>query len=127
MKTTMKLMLMLLVAAGMLTFTSCKKEMVLPEKITVSGCVTYEDGQPFEGVEVQVNCNTLMGLSMPVGKAVYTDENGYYEVGFKPNKDYTYLVNYQILKDGHLYYRNFSLTKWEAVQEHDVVWEKIVE
>ena len=127
MKTTMKLMLMLLVAAGMLTFTSCKKEKVLPEKITVSGCVTYEDGQPFEGVEVQVYSNTFMGPSMPVGEAVYTDENGHYEVEFKPNKDYTYRVNYQILKDGHQYYHNFSLTKWEAVQEHDVVWEKIVE
>ena len=127
MKTTMKLMLMLLVAAGMLTFTSCQKEKVLPEKITVRGCVTYEDGQPFEGVEVQVYSNTFMGPSMPVGEAVYTDENGHYEVEFKPNKDYTYRVNYQILKDGHQYYHNFSLTKWEAVQEHDVVWEKIVE
>ncbi len=70
MKTTMKLMLMLLVAAGMLTFTSCKKEKVLPEKITVSGCVTYEDGQPFEGVEVQVNCNTLMGLFILMKMAI---------------------------------------------------------
>ena len=121
-------MLMLLVVAGMLTFSSCKKDeqKQLPEKITVSGQVTDKDGQPFENVSVYIDESSFMVYAIPVANT-HTDENGYYEVGFKPNKDYTYLVNYQILKDGHLYYHNFSLTKWEAVQEHDVVWEKIVE
>ena len=123
----MKLMLMLLVAAGMLTFTSCKKEKMLPEKITVSGYVTYEDGQPFEDVHVSLSSSTFMGPSIPLGETIYTDELGYYEVEFKPDKDHTYRLNFQSLIDDHLYYHNYSVTKWEAVQEHDVVWEKLVE
>jgi len=120
-------MLMLLVVAGIMTFTSCKKEKVLPEKITVSGYVTYEDGQPFEDVHVSLSSSTFMGPSIPLGETIYTDELGYYEVEFKPDKDHTYRLNFQSLIDGHQYYHNYSVTKWEAVQEHDVVWEKLVE
>ena len=127
MKKTIRLMLMLLIAASMLTFNSCNKEKVLPEKITVSGYVTYDDGQPFEDVHVSLYSNTFMGPNFPLGETIYTDELGHYEVEFKPDKDYTYRLNFQSLKDGHQYYHDFSVTKWEAVQEHNVVWEKIVE
>lgn len=124
MKITTKLMLMLLVVAGMLTFTSCKKEKALPEKIIVSGYVTYEDGQPFEDVHVSLSSNTFMGASIPLGETIYTDEHGHYEIAFKPDKDHTYRLNFQSLIDGHQYYHNYSVTKWEAVQEHDVVLKK---
>ena len=128
MKKTIRLMLMLLIAASMLTFNSCNKAKVLPEKITVSGYVTYDDGQPFEDVHVSLySSSSFMGSEIPQGETIYTDEHGHYEVVFKPNKDHTYRLNFQSLIDGHLYYHNYTVTKWEAVQEHDVVWEKIVE
>ncbi len=121
MKKTIRLMLMLLVVAGMMTVSSCKKEKVLPEKITVSGYVTYDDGPPFVDVHVLLCSSTFMGPSIPLGETIYTDELGHYEVEFKPDKDHTY----KLIFESHQYYHNYSLTKWEAVQEHDVVWEKI--
>ena len=62
-----------------------------------------------------------MGPSIPLGETIYTDELGHYEVEFKPDKDHTY----KLIFESHQYYHNYSLTKWEAVQEHDVVWEKL--
>lgn len=60
-------MLMLLVVAGMVSFTSCRKVFnILPETVTVSGQVTDENGQPFEGVGVSVSKSTFMSLIIPV-------------------------------------------------------------
>ena len=72
-------MLMLLVVASMLTFTSCRKVFkILPETVTVSGQVTDENGQPFEGVSVSVSKSTFMSLIIPV-TGTKTDENGFYQ------------------------------------------------
>ena len=126
MKTTMKLMLLLLVAAGMLTFTSCKKEKVRPEKITVSGQVTDKNGQPVQNVEVQVCYMTFMGMNTPMGDIHYTDKNGYYQIGFTPSEDHTitYHISYEITIDNYSYHHSYSVDPWVAEQEHDVVLKK---
>ena len=124
MKTTIQ---SILVIAVMLLCGSCKKENVLPEKITVSGQVTNEAGQPVKDVLVQVNYNTFMGVFIPLGDTHYTDENGHYQVEFVPEKDSTYSVCYEITIDEYNYYHSYSLTKWDAVQEHDVVLTKVDE
>lgn len=123
MKTTMKLMLMLLVAAGMLTFTSCKKEKVLPEKITVSGQVTDKDGQPFENVSVYIDESSFMVYAIPVANT-YTDENGVYQIECSPREGQSYSIEFQILKDDYQYYHHHSLDPWEAEQEYNVILKK---
>jgi hypothetical protein len=123
MKTTKRLMLMLLVVAGMVSFTSCRKVFnILPETVTVSGQVTDENGQPFEGVGVSVSKSTFMSLIIPV-TGTKTDENGFYQVEFEPD-DETFTMRYEIDKDGHHYQAHYGVDKWKAVQEHDVVLKK---
>ena len=120
MKTSIKIMLMLLVAASMLTFTSCRKVFkILPETVTVSGQVTDENGQPFEGVSVSVSKSTFMSVTIPV-TGTKTDENGFYQVEFEPD-DETFTMRYTIDKDGYHYVAFYGVDKWKAVQEHDVV------
>ena len=115
---------MLLVAASMLAFTSCKKVLkVLPETVTVSGHVTDENGQPFEGVSVSVSKSTFMSLIIPVTDTK-TDENGFYQVEFEPDEDETFTMRYEIDKDGYHYKAYYGVDKWKAVQEHDVVLKK---
>ena len=117
-------MLMLLVAASMLTFTSCRKVFnILPETVTVSGQVTDENGQPFEGVGVSVSKSTFMSLIIPV-TGTTTDENGFYQVEFEPDEDHTFTMRYEIDKDGYQYVAYYGVDKWKAVQEHDVVLKK---
>ena len=72
MKTTMKLLLMLLVVVGAVTLTSCKK---LPDQVTISGIVTDKDGQPFEGVRIGVYDKPWFSGFGIVGWDWYTDEN----------------------------------------------------
>ena len=127
MKTTTKILLMLLVVAGMLTLTSCNKEKKLPEKITVSGQVTYENGDAAEGVTVEVVSDYLMAIPTPVDVPVYTDENGHYTYEFKPSEDLTYTVNFRVTKDGDQYYYQEALTKWEAEQVCNAVLKKVEE
>ena len=127
MKTTIKLVIIL---AGMLLFGSCSKiKEVRPEKIIISGQVTDKDGQPVQNVQVQVNYMTFMGMSIPMGSAQYTDENGYYQVGFTPSEDHTitYDVSYEIMIDDYLYYHSYSVDPWVASQEHNVVLKKNAE
>ena len=124
MKTSIKIMLMLLVAASMVTFTSCRKVFkILPETVTVSGQVTDENGQPFEGVSVSVSKSTFMSLIIPV-TGTTTDENGFYQVEFEPDEDHTFTMRYEIDKDGYQYVAYYGVDKWKAVQEHDVVLKK---
>jgi len=124
MKTTMKLMLMLLVVAGMVTFSSCRKLFnILPETVTVSGQVTDENGQPFEGVGVSVSKSTFMSLIIPV-TGTKTDENGFYQVEFTPDEDHTYIMDYEFQKDDCFYKESYHVDKWKPVQEHDVVLKK---
>ena len=122
MKATTKLFMMLLVVAGILTFSSCNKYK-LPEKITVYGQVTDKDGQLWEGVSVEVSRAQFMGMTIPV-EDTHTDENGFYEISFKPNKENTYGVTFQVMKDDYQYYHNHSLDLWEAEQEYNVVLKK---
>jgi len=117
----MKLILMLLIAASMVSFTSCRKVLkILPETVTVSGQVTDENGQPFEGVSVSVSKSTFMSLIIPV-TGTKTDENGFYQVEFEPDEDETFTMRYEIDKDGYHYVAYYGVDKWKAVQEHDVV------
>ena len=124
MKTTIQ---SILVIAIMLLCGSCKKENVLPGKITVSGQVTNEAGQPVKDVQVQVEYSSFMGVSIPLGDMHYTDENGLYQVEFAPDLDYTYTINYEIIIDDYHYHYSYDLTKWESTQEHDVVLRKTEE
>ena len=117
----------ILVIAIMLLCGSCKKEDVLPEKITVSGQVTNEAGQPVKDVQVQVGYSSFMGVSIPLGDTHYTDENGLYQIEFAPDLDYTYTIDYEITIDDYYYHYSYDLTKWEAIQEHDVVLRKTEE
>ena len=119
-------MLMLLVAVGISTLTSCKKEpeKQLPETITVSGYVTDINGQPFENVSVYVYESAFMTYAIPVANA-HTDENGFYQVEYSPDERYVYKLLFEANKDGYSYYQSwYGLTKWEAVQEHDEVLKK---
>ena len=124
MKTTTKILLMLLVVAGMLTLTSCNKEKKLPEKITVSGQVTYENGDAAEGVAVEVISSYLMAIPTPVDMPVYTDENGHYIYEFKPDENLTYTIRFQVSIDGDQYSYKEALTKWEAEQVCNAVLKK---
>ena len=101
--------------------TSCRKVFkILPETVTVSGQVTDENGQPFEGVSVSVSKSTFMSLIIPV-TGTKTDENGFYQVEFEPDEDETFTMRYEIDKDGYQYVAYYGVDKWKAVQEHDVV------
>ena len=127
MKTTIKLVI---VFAVMLFCGSCSKiKEVRPEKIIISGQVIDKDGQPVQNVQVQVNYMTFMGMSTPMGSAQYTDENGYYQIGFTPSEDHTitYHVSYEIIIDDYFYYHSYSVDPWVASQEHDVVLKKAEE
>ena len=125
MKTTMKLMLMLLVvAAGMFTFTSCKKWFDVPEKVTVYGQVTYEDGQSAEGAIVSVKESAFMSLIIPV-TSTKTDENGRYELEIdNPKKDVLYSIQFKITKDGCQYSYSDSVDEYKARQEINAVLKK---
>ena len=123
MKTSVKIMFMLLIVASMLTFPSCRKVFnILPETVTVSGQVTDENGQPFEVVGVSVSKSTFMSLIIPV-TGTTTDENGFYQVEFEPDEE-TFIMSYKIDKDGCHYQASYGVDKWKAVQEHDVVLKK---
>ena len=127
MKTTMKLMLMLLLTASMLTFTSCKKKdepKQLPEKITISGQVTDKDGHSWEDVQVQMTSTTIMTPDMSLGDPVYTDENGHYEIEFKPDTAHSFRINFEIVKDGYKYSHSELVDKYKAYQEINAVLKK---
>lgn len=119
MKTKMKLLLMLLVVAGAVTLTSCKK---LPGQVTISGIVTDKDGQPFEGVRIGVYDEPWISGYGIVGDDWYTDENGYYKVEFEPNRSSgQYWMSFEITKDDGEYYYSCDVDKYNAKQEINVV------
>ena len=120
----MKLMLMLLLTASMLTFTSCKKWFDVPEKVTVYGQVTYEDGQPAEGVGIIVEKSTFMSMIIPV-TSTKTDENGHYELEIdNPQKKVLYAITFEITQDGcHYSYSDF-VDEYKAHQEINAVLKK---
>lgn len=119
MKTTMKLLLMLLVVAGAVTLTSCKK---LPDQVTISGIVTDKDGQPFEGVRIGVFDEPWFNGHGIVGWDWYTDENGYYKVEFEPYRSFgQYRMSFEITKDDGEYYYSCDVDKYNAKQEINVI------
>ena len=121
----MKLMLMLLVVASMLTFASCnKKPKQLPEKITISGQVTDNDGHFWEDVQVQMKSTTIMTPDISLGDPVYTDENGHYEIEFKPDTAHYFRINFEIVKDGYEYSHSELVDKYKAYQEINAVLKK---
>ncbi len=120
MKTTMKLLLMLLVVTGAITLTSCKK---LPDQVTISGIVT-NDGQPMEDVRV---CVTSVAPYSGFGfiGAWYTDERGRYEVEFEPYKSsIPYTIHFDITQDDGDYSYSCEVDVYQAVHEINAVLSK---
>lgn len=118
------MLMLLVVTASMLTFTSCKKWFGVPDKVTVSGQVTYEDGQPAEGVGIIVEKSTFMSMIIPV-TSTKTDENGHYELEIdNPQKKVLYAITFEITQDGcHYSYSDF-VDEYKAHQEINAVLKK---
>ena len=118
------MLMLLVVATSVLTFTSCKKWFGVPEKVTVSGQVTYEDGQPAEDVIISVKESTFMSLIIPV-TSTKTDENGHYELEIdNPKEDVLYAIDFKITKDGYVYSYSDSVDEYKARQEINAVLKK---
>ena len=119
--------MLLVVAASVLTFTSCKKWFDVPEKVTVYGQVTYEDGQPAEDAVVSVRKSTFMSMIIPV-TSTKTDGNGHYELEIdNPKKDVLYSIKFTITKDGCLYSYSDSVDEYKARQKLNAVLKKMGE
>ena len=118
------MLMLLVVAASVLTFTSCKKWFDVPEKVTVYGQVTYEDGQPAEGVVVSVRKSTFMSMIIPV-TSTKTDENGHYELEIdNPQKKVLYAINFDITKDDCYYSYSDFVDEYKARQVINAVLKK---
>ena len=118
------MLMLLVVAASVLTFTSCKKWFDVPEKVTVYGQVTYEDGQPAEDAVVSVRKSTFMSMIIPV-TSTKTDGNGHYELEIdNPQKKVLYSIDFNITQDGcHYSYSDF-VDEYKARQEINAVLKK---
>ena len=118
----MKLMLTLLLLVGAVAFTSCKK---LPSVVTISGKVTDEARQPFEGVQISVFDEPWFSGYGIVGSDWYTDVNGDYQVDFEPSRSSgQYSIRFEITKDDNLYSYSCDVDKYQAVQIINVVLTK---
>ena len=118
------MLMLLVVAASILTFTSCKKWFDVPEKVTVYGQVTYEDGQPAEGVGISVTKSTFMSMIYPV-TSTKTDANGHYELEINnPQKKVVYAIDFEITKDGCYYSYLDFVDEYKARQEINAVLKK---
>lgn len=120
MKTTLK---SIIVIAAMLLCASCTKLVYeVPETITISGHINDEYGQPVENVSLDlmyIQRGNLLGFYYGTGIHTKTDANGYYSIEFENNDDYSYRVD--IEKSGYHYVRGYSVDRWIASQQHDVV------
>lgn len=118
------MLMLLVVAASILTFTSCKKWFDVPEKVTVYGQVTYEDSQPAEGVGISVSKSIFMSMIYPV-TSTKTDENGHYELEIdNPQKKVVYAIDFKITKDGCYYSYSDFVDEYKARQEINAVLTK---
>lgn len=126
MKTTIK---SIIVIAAMLLCGSCTKLVYeVPETITISGHVTDEDGQPVENVGLSLMCiqsSNLLGFYVGTGIYGSTDANGYYSIEFNPKQGYSYRMD--IGKGGYHDVPSYSVDRWIASQEHNVVLRKNTE
>ena len=123
MKTAIK---SIIVIAAMLLCGSCTKILYeAPDTITISGHITDEYGQPIENVGLGLmyeQRGDLFGPCYSTGIHANTDANGYYSIEFKNNDDYSYRVD--IEKSGYHYVQSYSVDRWIASQQHDVVMSK---
>ena len=107
-------------------YGSCSKIVLeSPETITVSGHITDEDGQPVKSVGLALMYSqrgNLFGFYYGTDIYAKTDANGYYSIEFDNNDDYSYRVD--IGKAGYHYVQGYSVDRWIASQEHDVVMRK---
>ena len=103
----------------MTTLTSCKKQ--LPEQVTISGFVTFKDGLPLKNVRVVLGNNPSAGEYEKVG-VWYTDDNGYYEVVFEPDRTLTpYKLFFSTMVGNKWCSDNLAVNIWKAKQEINVV------
>ena len=113
----------------MLLCGSCTKLVYeVPETITISGHVTDEDGQPVENVGLSLMCiqsSNLLGFYVGTGIYGSTDANGYYSIEFNPKQGYSYRMD--IGKGGYHSVPSYSVDRWIASQEHNVVLRKNTE
>ena len=120
MKTTLK---SIIVIVAMLLCGSCTKLVYeAPETITISGHITDEDGQPVENVSLDLMCikrGNLLGFYGGTGIHTKTDATGFYSIKFENDDSYSYRVD--IEKAGYHYVQSYSVDRWIAVQQHDVV------
>ena len=123
MKTTIQ---SIIVIAVLLLCSSCTKIVYeSPETITISGNITDEDGQPIENVSIDLMCiarMNLMGFYVGTGIGTKTDANGHYSIKFDHNDDYSYRLD--IEKSGYEYVQGYSVDRWIASQQYDVVMRK---
>ena len=123
MKTTIK---SIIVIAALLLGASCTKLVYeVPETITISGHITDEYGQPIENVGLALMCiqrGNLFGFYVGTGIDTKTDANGYYFIEFENDDSYSYRMD--IGKAGYHYVRGYSVDRWIASQQHDVVMTK---
>ena len=118
MKTTMKLLLVLLVVVGAVTLTSCKK---LPDQVIISGIVTDQEEQPVEDVRVCVTSVAPYSGFGFIGEW-FTDKRGCYEVEFEPYRSSTpYTIHFDITKDDGKYSYSCEVDVYQAVHEINVV------
>ena len=107
-------------------YGSCSKIVLeSPETITVSGHITDEDGQPVKSVGLALMYSqrgNLFGFYYGTDIYAKTDANGYYSIEFDNNDDYSYRVD--IGKAGYHYVQGYSVDRWIASQEHNVVMKK---
>ena len=116
----------IILIAVMVLCGSCSKIVLeSPETITVSGHITDEDGQPVESVGLALMYSqrgNLFGFYYGTDIYAKTDANGYYSIEFDNNDDYSYRVD--IGKAGYHYVQGYSVDRWIALQEHNVVMKK---
>ena len=107
-------------------YGSCSKIVLeSPETITVSGHITDEDGQPVKSVGLALMYSqrgNLFGFYYGTDIYAKTDANGYYSIEFDNNDDYSYRVD--IGKAGYHYVQGYSVDRWIASQEHNVVMKR---
>ena len=120
MKTAIK---SIIVIAVLLLCGSCTKIVYeAPETFTISGHITDEYGQPIENVGLTLMCiqrGNLLGFYVGTGIDTKTDADGYYFIEFENNDDYSYRMD--IGKAGYHYVQGYSVDRWIASQQHDVV------
>ena len=119
----------IILIATLLLCGSCSKIIQeRPERITISGYVTDDDGQPVENVTfhlMYIQSSNLLGFYYVTSIYGSSDANGYYNVVFTPEEGYSYELD--IYKSGYHYVPRYHMDPWIVSQEHNVVLRKNTE